>query len=159
MGFWIFSTRYAVSSVRSFVPYQLYKCNNLTGWVGGGVNVILPVRLQTLNRGSIAWLQSSASAPSCGTFSMMGSWVIQRGLMGAQMDTELYADCNSDEIFCEFQIIFLSSTSKLKTNNYPCLKAQFMLLHLPQRKRMGVNLDAGCLSFFPFFILKYFVIL
>lgn len=71
--------------------------------------------------------------------------------MGAQMDTELYADCNSDEIFGEFQIILLSSTSKLKTNNHQCLKAQFMLLHLPQRKRMVVNLDAGCLIFFFLF--------
>lgn len=54
-------------------------------------------------------LQSSGSALSC-VLQCFGSSVIQTRVMDAQTDTELYADCNYDEIWCKFKIILLAST-------------------------------------------------
>lgn len=40
-------------------------------------------------------------------YAMMWLWVIQTRIIDAQRDTELYADFNYDEIWCQSKIIFL----------------------------------------------------
>lgn len=85
----------------------MYKC---------GISIITKLWFYTLLRDAL----------HC--FAMTGSGVTKTNLMGVQMNRELYADCNDDEI--EYKIFF-SPTPRYTDKQLPSLivKLTFHLLH------------------------------